>query len=201
MGLPVKHRKKYVSHKKRWDKQTIVEESKLTQDYGLKNKNEIRKIEFMVSKFKGIAKQLNTTAEASSGEDAKRFIAKLKERGFVPENSESLDDVLDIKVRNVLERRLSNILYKHKLARTPTQARQFIVHGHVIVGGKVVNSPSYLVSLTEELTVGFKNTSILADENHPERNHQAQVLPIEEEVVTKEEVVESDDDNEDEDDE
>ena len=46
---------------------------------------------------------------------------------------------------------------------------QFVVHGHVLVAGKCINSPSYLVTLDEEVAITFKNASSLADEAHPER--------------------------------
>ena len=169
MGAPIKHRKKYISHKKRWDKQTIVDEAVLVKDYALKNKKEIRKVEAELSKLKGIAKDLNRDVQTKESEQAKHFIEKLKVKGFLSTEATSLDEVLDITVRDILDRRLSNILYKNKLARTPSQARQFIVHGHVLVAGKCVNSPSYLVSLTEEVEVGFAQNSNLANEEHPER--------------------------------
>lgn len=169
MGAPKKHRKKYVSHKKRWDKTTIVEEKVLVDDYALKNKREIRKIEQQLSRFKSVAKTLNRTTETKESSEAKNFIEKLKKLGYLSIEAQSLDEILDITVRDILERRLSNILYKNKLARTPTQARQFIVHGHVLVDGKCVNSPSYSVSLLEEPTVTFVANSSLSNEQHPER--------------------------------
>ena len=46
---------------------------------------------------------------------------------------------------SLLERRLDNVLYRAKLANTRTQARQIIVHGHILVNNKKVYSPSYLV--------------------------------------------------------
>lgn len=46
----------------------------------------------------------------------------------------------------LLERRLDNAVYKLKMATTRTQARQVITHGHVLVNGKKVYSPSFLVS-------------------------------------------------------
>ena len=42
----------------------------------------------------------------------------------------------------MLERRLDNALYRAGFARTRSQARQFVVHGHVAVNGKKVNIPS-----------------------------------------------------------
>ena len=54
---------------------------------------------------------------------------------------------------SLLERRLDNTLYRLKLASTRAQARQIIVHGHVLVNGRKVYSPSYLVSVSEEITL------------------------------------------------
>lgn len=169
MGLPIKHRKKFVSHKKRWDKTVIVEEKELVKEYALKNKKEIRKVELLLSKYKRIAKSLNRNQELKQSLRAKNFIEKLKKQGFLSLEAVSLDEVLDIQIRNILDRRLSNILYKNKLARTPGQARQFIVHSHVLVNGKCVNSPSYLTSLDEEGLIEFSQNSNLANPEHPER--------------------------------
>ena len=169
MGAPIKHRKKYISHKKRWDKQTIEEEAVLKNDYALKNKKEIRRVEASLSKLKSIAKDLNRNKQTKESEEAQHFIAKLKVQGFLAPDAQSLDEVLDINVRDILDRRLSNILYKNKLARTARQARQFIVHGHVLVKDKCINSPSYLVTLEEEPQVTFVNNSTLSNEQHPER--------------------------------
>lgn len=169
MGLPVKHRKTFISHKKRWDKATILDESKLVEDYALKNKKEIRKIEHLLSKFKNIAKSFNKTEELMNSTEAKNFVESLKAKGFLNVEAQSLDDVLNIKVRDILERRLSNIVYKLKLARSPKQARQFVVHRHVRVGGKVLDSPSALISLADEANIEFRESSTLFSEEHPER--------------------------------
>lgn len=53
----------------------------------------------------------------------------------------------------LLERRLDNIVYRLKMAVTRTQARQIIVHGHVLVNGKKVYSPSYLVKVGDEISL------------------------------------------------
>jgi small subunit ribosomal protein S4 len=185
MGLPIKHRKKYLSHKKRWDKEIISEEKVLITDYALKNKNEIRKIEFLISKYKTIAKEFNKTEESKNSGEAKLFIEALKKKGFLNSDASSLDEVLDIKIRDILERRLSNIVYRLKYAKTPKQARQFVVHKHVSIGDKVISSPSYLVNLEEEIRIEFRETSALFDENHPER--KTEIEGIEEEIKEQEE--------------
>jgi small subunit ribosomal protein S4 len=54
---------------------------------------------------------------------------------------------------SLLERRLDNVLYKLKLSNTRTQARQVIVHGHVLVNGRKVYSPSFLVSVNDLISL------------------------------------------------
>lgn len=183
MGLPIKHRKKFVSHKKKWDKNTIVEEAVLVADYGLKNKKEIKKLELKLSKIKDLAKQFNKTVQTKESDEAKNFVEKLKAKGFLNSQATSLDEVLDIKVRDLLERRLSTIIYQKKLARTPSQARQFIVHRHVRVAGKIIDSPSHLVSLFEEAAIEFNQSSSLYDENHPERKLVTEGIILETEEI------------------
>lgn len=54
---------------------------------------------------------------------------------------------------SLLERRLDNVVYRLKLTTSRSQARQIIVHGHILVNGKKVYSPSYLVSVGEVITL------------------------------------------------
>ena len=184
MGLPVKHRKKYISHKKRWDKSTIISEADLVKNYALKNKKEIRKVEFLVKKYKTIAKQLNRIQGAAQSPQGSAFLTKLKGQGILNQQAESLDEVLDISVQDFLERRLSNVVYQLKLAKSPSQARQFVVHKHITVNGQVINSPAYLVGVQEMETIAFRPTSDLSNEEHPERQlEQVQVKEVEVEQV------------------
>jgi len=53
----------------------------------------------------------------------------------------------------LLERRLDNVVYRLGFASTRRQARQFVVHGHILVNGKKVNIPSYLVSVGDVIEV------------------------------------------------
>lgn len=57
---------------------------------------------------------------------------------------------------NLLERRLDNTLYRLKMAVTREQARQTIVHGHVLVNGRRVSSPSFLVSVNDAISLSPK---------------------------------------------
>lgn len=57
---------------------------------------------------------------------------------------------------SLLERRLDNTLYRLKMAVTREQARQTIVHGHILVNGRRVSSPSYLVSVNDVVSLSPK---------------------------------------------
>lgn len=54
---------------------------------------------------------------------------------------------------SLLERRLDNVVYRLKFSVSREQARQIIVHGHILVNGKKVYSPSYLVSVNDEISL------------------------------------------------
>lgn len=51
----------------------------------------------------------------------------------------------------LLERRLDNVVYRLKLSTTRPQARQVVVHGHILVNGCKVSAPSYLVKVNDEI--------------------------------------------------
>lgn len=55
---------------------------------------------------------------------------------------------------SMLERRLDNAVYRLKMASSRFQARQFVVHGHVLVNGSRVKSPSYLLKQGDVVTLG-----------------------------------------------
>lgn len=73
----------------------------------------------------------------------------------------------------ILESRLDNVVYRSGLANTRRQARQLVVHGHLLVNGKKVNIPSYRVSAYDIVDVAQKSLStlpfVIARETHNER--------------------------------
>ena len=56
----------------------------------------------------------------------------------------------------ILESRLDNVVYRLGLANTRREARQIVNHGHILVNGKRVDIPSYLVKPGEVITVKDK---------------------------------------------
>jgi small subunit ribosomal protein S4 len=62
---------------------------------------------------------------------------------------------------SILETRLDNVIYRLGYADTRRQARQIVTHGHVLVNGKRVDIPSYLVKTGE--VVSLKGATATAD--------------------------------------
>jgi small subunit ribosomal protein S4 len=56
----------------------------------------------------------------------------------------------------LLERRLDSVIFRAKFAPTPFSARQLVSHGHVLVNGKRVTIPSYLVKDGDSIALSAK---------------------------------------------
>ena len=57
----------------------------------------------------------------------------------------------------LLERRLDNVIYRMGFGASRPQARQIVRHGHVLVNGKKVKIPSYLVDANDVITIREKS--------------------------------------------
>lgn len=60
----------------------------------------------------------------------------------------------------LLERRLDAVIYRAKFVPTVFAARQFVNHGHILVNGKSVNIPSYLVKEGDVIEIREKSRQI-----------------------------------------
>lgn len=201
MGDPKRIRKKYDTPNHPWIKSRIDEEKRISKEFGTKSKKEIWKADTILKNFKTQAKKLISLTSDQAEIEKQHLFRRVKQLGLV-EGEASFDAVLGLKLDDIMARRLQSILVKKELARTVNQARQFIVHEHVLVGGKKITSPSYLVSLAEENDIAFAVSSSLYSEEHPERaivkekpSKKAEVeeKPVEKEPAKKAPVKEIDD--------
>lgn len=60
----------------------------------------------------------------------------------------------------LLERRLDNVIFRMGFARTRREARQVVGHKHVLVNGKCVNIPSYLISVGDVIEIREKSRGL-----------------------------------------
>lgn len=154
MGHPRKSRKKYDTPSHPWNADRIKEENKLVQKYGLRNKKEIWKAETTVKRYRRDARHLLGMLTEQTIKERQDLINHLVKLGILGENAK-LEDVLDLTVEDVLRRRLQTVVHKKGLATTAKGARQFVIHGHIALDEKKIDSPSYIVKRGEEELIGF----------------------------------------------
>jgi len=180
MGDPRMNRKKYETPKHPWEAERIKEEWELRKKYGLKNKREIWKAKSMLRNYRAQARYLQAKlryGDEQAARQQKQLFGKLTRLGIISEEGATLDAVLSLNEEDILKRRLQTIVYLKGLARTPKQARQFIVHGHISIAGRKVTIPGYMVRKEEENMIEYHEHSPLADEMHPMRPQVIEALP------------------------
>jgi len=173
MGDPRKSRKTYETSRNPWEATRLAEEVELIKEYGLRNKRELWKAQSILRKYRRIARDLQGIISTRGlSDEVERLVnavlSRLRKLGVLDEEA-TLNDILSLSVEDFLERRLQTLVYRKGLASTIKQARQFIVHGHIAIGGRRVTVPGYLVSREEEELIDYYPGSPLAKPDHPQR--------------------------------
>jgi small subunit ribosomal protein S4 len=154
MGDPRRLRSKYRTPINPFERARIAEDMKYLGRYGLRNKKEYLKHRSQISNFRNLARQARAYPEKAQLQALSDMRSRLSKIGLISKEA-SFDDILSITVEQLLDRRLQTMVYKKGLARTIQQARQFVVHGHISLKGKLVDTPSYIVKKDEEDTIAF----------------------------------------------
>jgi len=168
MGDPKRQRKTYETPRHPWRRDQLELELHLMGEYGLRNKRELWRYKTMLSQVRGIARSLlGSTAEERERVEHE-YLSKLSRIGVLSESA-NIDEVLDLEIRDLLERRLQTMVFRRGLAKTPFQARQLVSHGHISVAGKIVSVPGYMVKRDEEEKLKFFSHSPMSKADHPMR--------------------------------
>src|SRR5256712_8754395 len=142
MGDPKKSRKRYSRPKSPWRSDQLAQELYLLGIYGLRNKRELWRAQSQLSSTRKQARTLLAATQQVRLRDEKKFMDSLVRKGLVKPGS-PLDDVLSLTVEDVLARRLQSMIFKRGMAVSPLQARQAIVHGHVVIGQRRGPKPQF----------------------------------------------------------
>jgi small subunit ribosomal protein S4 len=148
MGDPKKLRKSYRRPRRIWNSDQLNSELYIIGSYGLRNKRELWKAQTKVANFRNQARKLLALTLEERQEKESLLLSFLNKLGLA--NTSSLDDILNLKIEDILERRLQTIVMRKMSIKSPFQARQVVVHGHVSVGNQKVNLPGYLVKKQDE---------------------------------------------------
>ena len=91
-----------------------------------------------------------------------KFIYGVLEKPFhnYYEKAERMPGMTGTNLMTILESRLDNVIFRLGFARTRQEARQIVDHKHVLVNGKQVNIPSYLVKAGDTIEIKEKVKSM-----------------------------------------
>ena len=126
-----------------------MDELKTLGTFGLKTKQELWKTQTELSRVRLQARSLLALRQEERKQKEPILMQSLTKIGLVDESS-TLDDVLNLQVNDLLSRRLQTITQRKLFFKTPYQARQAIVHGHIMIGDSIITIPSYVVKTVEE---------------------------------------------------
>ena len=154
MGSPKRNRKHFDKPKERWNLERIKADRSLIDEYGLKNMKELWKVQTEVSRIRRNVRELLSASGNESENVKERIVGRLTKLGIATQST-TLDDLLDLKENDLLNRKLQTIVFKKGMARTAKQARQITVHGFISINGKKVNRPGYMVDTQIENSIGF----------------------------------------------
>ena len=152
MGDPKTSRKVWKKPKRPLNYDLKMDELKTLGTFGLKTTRELWKTQTELSRVRLQARSLLALRQEERKRKEPILIQSLTKIGLVDESS-TLDDVLNLQVNDLLARRLQTIVQKNLFFKTPYQARQAIVHGHVMIGDDIITIPSYVVKTEEETKI------------------------------------------------
>lgn len=91
-----------------------------------------------------------------------KFIYGVLEKPFrnYYEKADRMKGLTGENLMTMLESRLDNVVFRMNFARTRREARQIVDHKHVLVNGKAVNIPSYLVKAGDVIEIREKSKSL-----------------------------------------
>jgi len=187
MGDPKKPRKKYETPRFPWRQNRLESELRLFGEYGLRNKRELWRYFTTLSKYRTAARSLLTAPPERRFKQEQDLLDGLYRLGIL-EKGATTDDVLNLKVEDLLNRRLQTMVHRLGLSASPWQARQFIVHRHISVDGRRVSSPGYMVHRGDEERIEYSSQSPLSNAEHTLRKNIG--LPIAESEAAPETLTE-----------
>ena len=109
-----------------------------------------------------------------------KFIYGVLEKPFrnYYEKADRMKGLTGENLMTMLESRLDNVVFRMNFARTRREARQIVGHKHVLVNGKCVNIPSYLVKAGDVIEIREKSKSLQRYKDIVEVTSITDVTPV-----------------------
>jgi small subunit ribosomal protein S4 len=165
LGDPHKPKKTYHRPRRIWTIDQLNAELYILGTYGLRNKRELWKAQSEIARIRNQARALLAIPIEVRRDKELRLLGFLNRLGLVIESA-TLDDVLNLKIEDILERRLQTIVMRKIMSKSAIEARQIVSHCHVSVGSRTVNLPGYIVRKDEEQNIIVHKEPIKAQAPH-----------------------------------
>ena len=158
MGDPKYPRKVWRKPKRPLNYELKMDELQTLGTFGLRTKRELWKAHTELSRVRQQARSLLALTQKVRAEKEPILLKSLSRIGLIA-NDATLDDVLNLKPTDLLARRLQTIVSSKLGFKTPYQARQAVIHGHIMIGDRKIDIPSYTVTVEEESDIHFSPES------------------------------------------
>ena len=143
---------------------------KICRKFGERIFSEVKITDEKLAKAPGVhgAKRHKATSEFGKQLQEKqkvKYVYGLREKQFRRFYEKALSDAepTPIALLRILETRLDNVVYRANMAYTRDQARQMISHGHILVNGKKVTIPSFVVKTGDKVTYSATKSKLVAE--------------------------------------
>ncbi|CAK9874254.1 unnamed protein product [Sphagnum jensenii] len=146
-----------------FEKERLDAELKLVGEYGLRNKRELWRVQYALSRIRNNARMLLTLDEKNTRRifEGEALLRRMNRYGLLDESQNKLDYVLALTVENFLERRLQTLVFKSGMAKSIHHARVLIKQRHIRVGKQIVDVASFLVRVDSQKHIDFAISSPL----------------------------------------
>lgn len=141
--------------------------NKLFRNYGVKDLSNRKLVSSMKQQASGqhgaVRKKLSEYANHLKEKQKIRLTYLVSEKQFAKyyHTAARKKGVTGTILLQVLESRLDNVLFKAGFGITRMQTRQIVSHGHILVNGKKVDIPSYLVKPGDVITIKSKSADFV----------------------------------------
>jgi small subunit ribosomal protein S9e len=124
----------------------------LIGQYGLKNKREVWRVQYILARIRKAARDLLTLEESDPKRifEGEALINRMIRIGVLDRDQAKLDYVLALTVGKFLDRRLQTVVFHSKNAKSIHEARSLIFQKKIGLKRQIVNIPSFIVRKENE---------------------------------------------------